>query len=920
YINAFNSCTIQPTYFTSNGIATLINNFYEVTSLNETSNFTSSSVSTVKRNNFKTNGEANMAIKDFAYDIAPAIYNLDSITTGLNYFKHLENLYIYGNEALSMFLSNGTLSSIFTRMTLNNTKIQTLIMEYCANNYVTFDIENTKNLTNLVNVDFSNNFGINNVSKLVNSKRANYQYVDISNLSSIDFEFAEFAITHLGKYATVFYTNEDGTTSSFIDTSSVDNEVLTNLKEFDTIIAENMFVINQDSDVYWRIESGNEIYESQIELGGEYPTISTITEMNTLVSPYFYCASSFEYNGTPFSANKIYKITFNGSTMNASIICDVIETEDINNVSLSNEYLEQNGFAGSDTTYELDESTATGGYRNSINPSPGSVTFNTYQISVKSWSTTYYWTLNTSNNLSLTSTSTSAVNVSFLTEEQKDMIKNNSYTSNLLGATSLSSMSYYIYFPEKGVFLGEITSNNSSITTVSASEAAAYTYDGGTLSNNGYYIRYNWGSIQSSSRNSTTWTFTKNNSNISISIYPTLTVNYSDGTSKTYEFSEFGQYAKEYTKIYKSIIEKTYTVSEMKYYSNGNCYSLDFTYNKQAQYEAALSGISIIESYYYISPTNSNKKVSLGSIDEIKSITYKQAGSSQSTTYEVSNDKNANNTMIGNAKSQADSSSSQAGQATWVEVSKTIKPYISHIKDASKTNISSYKNLYDTINNLGTVPYTYLYIGSSENEIVYKGTATGTNTSYTSNYLYNLSINASKLLTWSSSGSYTSSTTMDALLETANSHFNDKQYGEYYGMYYAYSGPTMYTVSGNLYENNYVYRIMPNGSNTAFVFVKDRPLQVITTVDTVLQKIFEGTLSQSDMNTVYYLNVTGNNRTYHSGFYTLSYNEDTGSYYLKTFCDVDYEMMNSSIILSNERILSSYLDRYGAGYEAYYGG
>ncbi|MCI5745197.1 MAG: hypothetical protein MR270_02805, partial [Erysipelotrichaceae bacterium] len=47
---------------------------------------------------------------------------------------------------------------------------------------------------------------------------------------------------------------------------------------------------------------------------------------------------------------------------------------------------------------------------------------------------------------------------------------------------------------------------------------------------------------------------------------------------------------------------------------------------------------------------------------------------------------------------------------------------------------------------------------------------------------------------------------------------------------------------------------------------------------------------------------------------------DTGSYYLKTFCDVDYEMMNSSIILSNERILSSYLDRYGAGYEAYYGG
>ena len=43
---------------------------------------------------------------------------------------------------------------------------------------------------------------------------------------------------------------------------------------------------------------------------------------------------------------------------------------------------------------------------------------------------------------------------------------------------------------------------------------------------------------------------------------------------------------------------------------------------------------------------------------------------------------------------------------------------------------------------------------------------------------------------------------MDEILETANSHVNDKKYGEYYGMYYAYSGPTMYAVSGNLYENN----------------------------------------------------------------------------------------------------------------------
>ena len=61
---------------------------------------------------------------------------------------------------------------------------------------------------------------------------------------------------------------------------------------------------------------------------------------------------------------------------------------------------------------------------------------------------------------------------------------------------------------------------------------------------------------------------------------------------------------------------------------------------------------------------------------------------------------------------------------------------------------------------------------------------------------------------------------MDSILTAANSHFKDYQYGKYYGMYYAYSGTSKYISSGIYVKQDYVYRIMPNSSNTAFEWVE----------------------------------------------------------------------------------------------------
>ena len=137
-VDGLDNSITKPTYFTGDGIYKLIEHFYSELNLSS-SNFVSS-----------------------FYNGVPTINNLDCIQTSLTYFPVLETLNVKGNDDLSAFLSSTSLSSFYSKLTLNNTLLKSLTMKYVANDYVDFDIGSTKNLKDLTYLDFSYNQGVHN--------------------------------------------------------------------------------------------------------------------------------------------------------------------------------------------------------------------------------------------------------------------------------------------------------------------------------------------------------------------------------------------------------------------------------------------------------------------------------------------------------------------------------------------------------------------------------------------------------------------------------------------------------------------------------------------------------------------------------------------------------------------------------------
>ena len=177
-------------------------------------------------------------------------------------------------------------------------------------------------------------------------------------------------------------------------------------------------------------------------------------------------------------------------------------------------------------------------------------------------------------------------------------------------------------------------------------------------------------------------------------------------------------------------------------------------------------------------------------------------------------------------------------ESAWEYSGVKCYPYISYVEEisgSSKESLDKKMNLYSDV--LNDYSYVYKYTGSTGSEYVYQESIDGSNTSYTQNYFYLITLNYDGTLGWeyySNSLYNDSGTTMDSILATANSHFKDYLYGSYYGMYYAYSGDTKYISSGIYVKQNYVYRIMPNSSNTAFEWVEVKPFVTDTSSNILL--------------------------------------------------------------------------------------
>ena len=305
-LNAYDACLVIPTYLSSNGVNLLISSFYDNYNTDgyDYRSYTDSTDTTT--------------FKSVLVNGVPAVTNLDNLEGGLSFFSNLTSLEIKGNTSLAAFLGDYGLSQAFARITLTNTKLTSLTMQYVSSDWNTFDLTNIKNLTSIATIDVSNNLGIKSVTPFLNSNRSSYTSVNFSNIGEI-YEYNAFVIDNLAYTCNVTYSSQD---NSVLTKNKISGNAsaLINLSDINDLVSEHLYLTNviynddgTTTDVCWRIEQGNEIDENEINQGGELEEIDDIREMNLRVSPYFYCSSNFTYFGYNFIAKGLYKIVKNSS-------------------------------------------------------------------------------------------------------------------------------------------------------------------------------------------------------------------------------------------------------------------------------------------------------------------------------------------------------------------------------------------------------------------------------------------------------------------------------------------------------------------------------------------------------------------------------------------------------------------------------
>ena len=217
-------------------------------------------------------------------------------------------------------------------------------------------------------------------------------------------------------------------------------------------------------------------------------------------------------------------------------------------------------------------------------------------------------------------------------------------------------------------------------------------------------------------------------------------------------------------------------------------------------------------------------------------------------------------------------------------------PYMSYVSSVNQTSHPLLEQQAKTYGLIASNPIDqiYKYSGTSGSTLFYHGDLGATSTSYTKDYGYKLQV-SSGVLAWQPLNKTVSdpkgtTITMDSILNTANSHFNDNHYGEYYGKYYGYSGNPFYSELGFYYETEYVYRIMPNASNTAFEWVKVKKYTNTTTSDMLLQ-LGTGQINVGDL---VYGTGTAFASFFTQGWYKVILDEKTNIVNLVKFNDVGF--------------------------------
>lgn len=847
FVNAFYESALIPTYFTDDGVEKLLSALYEKCGISiGTDNGFISSVKETTANN------AGLDTSGKKVKTAPTVANLEQLSSAAYYFTQLQNLYVFGNESLPAFLSDYGLTSALSRFARSLPDLETLVLEHAADNYVNFDLSALKEIKGLKQIDVSDNRGVTNVSPLVNVNSGKYTYVDFSNVNEeVTEEFSQYTLKNLPSASKVYYT-KDGNRTLYSGNTAADKS-LTYLDDLDRIIAENKFLpssvsgsdSSDDAKIYWRIEDGNQI--TLVSSAGNAVTM-TVEELNLYISPYY------------FEAGKIYKYTFSADISKVLVLSDVIQIENVGEAAT--DYTGVAEKTGTTVAKATEESFAQEGVERN-----NSYTMNYYRL----YNSSYYMYDNGGTLAVGSSTAINPSDNSYIYLLNEDEFTSVSQGKETAISSKTTSDEYYLYFLSTGRFFPVLQTGNSVTLTNDSKQAGKYKIassgTGVSLQNGGYYI-----SIQGNNRNYSI-NITTNRSSVSYTSgaktqYYTLKVTTSNGETSYSKVTSFGY------DIWKRV---TYTDvekhTETKYYFDGkSAYEVVYEWNKYKQ-----TTEYYVRFWYSVGSGTGTTVNYLEDATEIGNgeVSYKKEMLEQAETFPKGG----------------------TVPVDWQKQDPKITTYYSHVNGGEETVVQARIKA-------ATNGYYVQTPGGSETVIVFGSSA---KKSY-NNGIYSLSLEG-RALQWKeyTAASVTGSGNgvMDDVLSAANENFSNQQYGKYYGTYYAYNGPTITTQRGFTYLQQGVYRLMPNAENNAFEFVYVKQYEE-TTIDEITETIAKNSeeSNQALVGSIYYLKESG--RTYAVGLYEVAYDSTSGSYYLKSFCnlELEYDTTGNISFLHNMRILS----------------
>ena len=267
----------------------------------------------------------------------PYVTNLDYSLTGISYYENLNSIRLSGlidaetkTVIVPAFITSQAVNNAFDRITSLDSdiadlskKLQTFTMRACAEKNTAFDLTYISRLTAIKNLDLSYNKGITTIGDLLNLEIKSIKTLNVYNVY-VENEFIDYVLKTIksnNSEADLKYEDPDTKEEKSYTTSDVSSDALRFLNELTKVdspylqLAKKSYTsAGSSSTIQWYLQSGNPA-ERITEAG--YKDVSTISEMNRLLSNYYVCLQdvSLTYEGKSFNlqANKIYKINYSGT-------------------------------------------------------------------------------------------------------------------------------------------------------------------------------------------------------------------------------------------------------------------------------------------------------------------------------------------------------------------------------------------------------------------------------------------------------------------------------------------------------------------------------------------------------------------------------------------------------------------------------